>query len=197
MSYELSVANIALSDYCVTRAGLLFLLRCALRSLVWKGKSNIELRIESEGGIEGLAAFALQAFDYSGLPFCQKFGDLLVGQLLVTDIAEYFQTAIHIAALGYLVVKQHVPPLALGAYGAIGCGCYGDGGIQEFGRDLCGIDFYSTVEGVGIGSPVSILARALSQLPVMDMSAIFLSLTMECTASPFSVGTSDFFSRRI
>ena len=51
MSYELSVANIALSDYCVTRAGLLFLLRCALRSLVWKGKSNIELRIESEGGI--------------------------------------------------------------------------------------------------------------------------------------------------
>ena len=116
MSYELSVANIALSDYCVTRAGLLFLLRCALRSLVWKGKSNIELRIESEGGIEGLAAFALQAFDYSGLPFCQKFGDLLVGQLLVTDIAEYFQTAIHIAALGYLVVKQHVPPLALGAW---------------------------------------------------------------------------------
>lgn len=84
---------------------LLFLLCLSLRSLVRKGESDIELRIESKDGIEGFAALALQTFDNGSFALGEKFCDLFVGKLLVANAAEHFQAAIHIAALGYLIEK--------------------------------------------------------------------------------------------
>ena len=43
--------------------------------------------------------------------------------------------------------------------------------------------------------PFSISASSASQRPVISTSAMSMPLTMEYRASPFSVGTSDFFTR--
>lgn len=127
-----------------------------------EGERGAVIAVEDYGGLERAPVLLGEALDRRRSSFDEQGFQLAVRQLLFRYRPKYGQAALRIFALGYFRVERHPAPAA-GTRSACTPGDRPDLHLEQFGRDLRGVNFDTFTKGEGVHLPDSDLRKG--QLP--------------------------------